>query len=80
MFTRDEKHCLFAHEGPSAPEIGNNLGICRNGVSPVGTNIAKQAHNTIRAIFGDFPTMVLGEMDKPVVCVTIGLSVILENA
>ena len=80
MFSIDDKHCSFAPEGPPVLGLENNSGICGNWASPVGTNTAKHTHNNIRAVFGDFLPMVLSKMDKLVVCVTNGLSVVLEDA
>ena len=34
--------------------IWGNLGVCGNWANPIGTNIAKHAKSSMRAVFGDF--------------------------
>ena len=60
--------------------IWGNSGVCGNWASLVGTNIAKHAYIKMRAILCDLYAMVVIKKDKLVVCVTIGLSMVLEDS
>ena len=74
------------------PDISDNTGICDNpGIwgnpggygnwaSLVGTNIAKHAYINMRAILCDLYAMVVIKKGKLVVCLTIGLSMVLEDS